>query len=128
MAEGNDNFLKGLIIGGLIGAFFGFLYAPKSGKETREDIARSTEELLDKARNEYERTIAKSKSTYESTVKRLQELEASAKEKVEEAENKVSEFAEQGAETIQNNKNRLKDAINAGIEAYKEEKAGKVTE
>lgn len=122
MAEKNDDFLKGLIIGGLIGAFLGVLYAPKSGKETRDDIARTTEEILDKAKNEYERAIAKSKSAYESTVKKLQELETSAKEKVEEAENKVSEFAQQGADTIQDGKNRLKKAIDAGIEAYREEK------
>lgn len=128
MSEGNDNFLKGLIIGGLVGVFFGFLYAPKSGRETRDDIARSTEELLDKAKSEYERAIAKSKSTYESTIKRLQEMEECAKEKIEEAENKVNDIAQHGAETIQNNKNRLANAFTAGIEAYREEKAGKVTE
>ena len=37
---------KGLIVGGLIGAAFGVLYAPKSGKETRETICNSAEELL----------------------------------------------------------------------------------
>lgn len=128
MAEGNDNFLKGLIVGGLLGVFFGFLYAPKSGKETRDDIARTTEEILDKAKNEYERAIAKSTSAYESTIKKLQDLEVCAKEKVEEAEKKVNEFAQQGAEKIQDNKNRLKSAINAGIEAYREEKAENAAE
>lgn len=125
MSENNGDLLKGLIIGGLIGAVLGILYAPKSGKETREDIARKTEDILEKAKEEYEKTVAKSKMAYESAIKRLQELELSAKEKVEEVEGKVTEFAKQGVETVQDNKNRLKMAIDAGIEAYREEKSDK---
>lgn len=125
MSENNGDLLKGLIIGGLIGAVLGILYAPKSGKETREDIARKTEDLLEKAKEEYEKTVAKSKMAYESAIKHLQELELSAKEKVEEVEGKVAEFAKQGVETVQDNKNRLKMAIDAGIEAYREEKTDK---
>jgi gas vesicle protein len=122
MSEKSGDLLKGLIIGGLIGAVLGILYAPKSGKETREDIARKTEELLNKAKEEYEKGIAKSKAAYETAVKRLKELELSAKEKAEEVEHKVSEFAQQSAETIQDNKNRLKKALDAGVDAYREEK------
>jgi gas vesicle protein len=125
MSERNGDLLKGLIIGGLVGAVLGILYAPKSGKETREDIARKTEDLLERAKEEYEKGVEKSKLAYESAIKRLQDLELSAKEKVEEAENKVSEFAQQSAETIQDNKNRLKKALDAGVEAYREEKTGK---
>ena len=33
--EGSSNFLVGFIIGAIAGAAVGFLYAPKSGKETR---------------------------------------------------------------------------------------------
>lgn len=125
MSENSGDLLKGLIIGGLIGAAFGILYAPKSGKETREDIAHTTEELLNKAKEEYEKAVVKSQLVYESAVKSLHELELSAKEKVEEVESKVAEFAQQSAETVQDNKNRLKKAIDAGVEAYREEKAGK---
>jgi gas vesicle protein len=125
MSESNGDLLKGLIVGGLIGAALGILYAPKSGKETREDIAHKTEELLNKAKEEYEKAVEKSKLAYESATKRLQELELSAKEKVGEVESKVTEFAHQSAETVQDNKNRLKKAIDAGVEAYREEKTGK---
>lgn len=125
MSERNGDLLKGLIIGGLIGAALGILYAPKSGKETREDIARKTEDLLDKAKEEYERAVAKSKLAYDSAVKRLHEMQLSAKEKVEEVESKVTEFAQQSAETVQDNKNRLKKAIDAGVNAYREEKTEK---
>ena len=121
MSEKSSDLLKGLFIGGLIGVVLGVLYAPKSGKETREDIARTTEDLLSLGKEEYEKAVEKSKTAYEAAVKRLKDLELSAKEKVHEVEGKVTEFAQHGAETIQDNRNRLKKAINAGVEAYREE-------
>jgi gas vesicle protein len=121
MSENNSDLLKGLFIGGFIGVVLGILYAPKSGKETREDIARTTEDLLSKGKEEYEKAVERSKAAYEAAVKRLKGLEISAKEKVEEVESKVNEFAHQGADAIAVNKNRLKKAIDAGVEAYREE-------
>ena len=44
-------FLKGLFVGGLIGAGLALLYAPKSGRETRKDIARKSRELYDEGRD-----------------------------------------------------------------------------
>jgi gas vesicle protein len=125
MSERNGDLFKGLVIGGLIGVVAGILFAPKSGKETREDIARTTEELLLRAKDEYERAVEKSKTAYEAALKRLKDLELSAKEKVQEVEGKVTEFAHQSAEAIQDNKNRLKKAIDAGVDAYREEKTKK---
>ena len=121
MSEKSSDLLKGLFIGGLIGMVLGVLYAPKSGKETREDIARTTEDLLSKGKEEYEKAVERSKAAYEAAIKRLKSLEISAKEKMEEVESKVNEFAHQGADAIASNKNRLKKAIDAGVEAYREE-------
>jgi gas vesicle protein len=111
MSDRSVDFVKGLFIGGLIGAVLGILYAPKSGKETREDIARKTEDLMARAREEYELALEKSKKAYEAAVKRLKE-----------AESKVEELAERGKETLLEGKGRLKRAIDAGVEAFKEEK------
>ena len=121
MSDKSNDLLKGLFIGGFIGVVLGILYAPKSGKETREDIARTTEDLLSKGKEEYEKAVARSKSAYEEAVKRLKGLEISAKEKVEEIESKASEAAHKGADAIADSKNRLKKAIDAGVEAYREE-------
>jgi len=122
MSDRGMDFVKGLVMGGLVGVVFGILYAPKSGKETREDIARKTEDLLVKARQEYEQALDKSKRAYDVAVKRLKEVEVSAIEKVEEVEGKVEELAERGKETLMDGKGRLKRAIEAGVEAFKEEK------
>jgi gas vesicle protein len=125
MSEGNSDLLKGLFVGGLIGMVLGVLFAPGSGKKTREDITRKADELLVKAKEEYGKVIKKSKTVHDASVNNLKDLRATAEEKAVEAESKLSEFAHSGAEVIKSNKNRLKMAIDAGLEAYREEKSKK---
>jgi gas vesicle protein len=84
---------KGLIVGGLIGTALGILYAPKSGKETREGIRDSADELLEKT-----------KKHYEDACKKIEELKGREKELYFE------------------NKERLKKALEAGVKAFKEAK------
>ena len=124
MAENNNDLLKGLFIGGLIGIALGLLFAPKSGKETREDIARKANEVLDKTKEEYEKAAEKTKLIYEASLNDLKAFNARAKEKAGELGNKVSEAAQHGVEAVQNNKNRFQKAIDAGMDAYRDE-AGK---
>jgi gas vesicle protein len=82
MSENNSDLFVGLLIGGLIGAALGILYAPKSGRETRDEIAGKTKELLGKAKEEYEEAIERSKAAYESAVKELKGPEISEKPRV----------------------------------------------
>jgi gas vesicle protein len=42
-------FLMGALVGGAIGGIVALLFAPKSGRELRQDIAEKTEEVYDKA-------------------------------------------------------------------------------
>ncbi len=90
-----DDFVKGLLAGGLIGAVVAILYAPKSGEETRAEIRHSAEELFEKAKSQYE-----------------------------EAYKKVEKLADREKESIIGKKERLRKAVEAGVEAYKQEKAG----
>lgn len=123
MSDRAGDFLKGLVIGGLAGAVIGILYAPKSGKETREEIGKKAEELLAKAKEEYEQALEKSRKTYETAVSRLKKIEETAREKVGELESKAGEMVEKGKVSLEDNKSRLKKAIDAGVEAFKEEKS-----
>ena len=125
MSERNNDLLKGLFVGGLIGVALGILFAPKSGKEMREDITRKADELLVKAKEEYGKVLEKSKMAYDASVNNLEDLEASVKEKAAQVESMVIESAHQGIEAIKGNKNRLKMAIDAGLEAYREESSKK---
>jgi gas vesicle protein len=87
-----DDCVKGFIIGGLIGAALGILYAPKSGKETREGIRHSAEELLEKAKEEYE-----------------------------EASREIEQLVGREKELYVGKKERLKKALEAGVETYKQQ-------
>jgi gas vesicle protein len=49
MAENNGELLTGIILGGVIGFALGILFAPKSGKETREEIVSKAKEGYEKA-------------------------------------------------------------------------------
>lgn len=119
------DFLKGLLIGGAVGAIVALLYAPKSGKETREDISRKVEDLYDRAREEYEESMAKARKAYDAAITRLKDLEVDARKKAEEVEDIVDDIIEKGKTTVEGSKGRLKEALDAAKSAFKEEKSGK---
>jgi gas vesicle protein len=114
-----EGFVKGIIFGGIIGALLGILYAPQSGRKTREDICGKAEELLTKAKKEYEATLKKSGKAYDSAVKQLKHLETSTKEKVGEMGGKAEELAELGKEALHDTKGHLTKAASAAANAFK---------
>ena len=119
MSNQVEGFVKGILLGGVVGAVIGILFAPKSGKETRDDINRTAEELLAKAREEYEATLKKSGMAYEAAVKQLERLESSAKEKVAEMGEQVEELAEMGKDALRGTKGRLTKAVDAAVHVFK---------
>ncbi len=119
MSNQIEGFVKGIILGGLIGAAIGILYAPQSGRKTRADISGKAEELLTKARGEYEAALKKSGKAYESALKQLKQLESSAKEKFGEMEEKVDELTELGKEALHDTKSHLTKAVNEAVHAFK---------
>ncbi len=40
-----DKFIAGTIVGGAVGSILAIMFAPKSGKETREDIKTSSQKI-----------------------------------------------------------------------------------
>jgi len=119
MSNQIEGFVKGIILGGLIGAAIGILYAPQSGRKTREDISGKAEEVLTKAKEEYEAVLKKSGKAYESAVKQLKHLESATLEKVGEMEEKVDELTELGKEALHDTKGHLKKAVNTAVHAFK---------
>jgi gas vesicle protein len=74
--ERNDftrKLLIGTLIGGLIGVVLGILYAPKGGKETREEVAARTRQIADQFMKECGKALQKSKASYESLLNQLKE-------------------------------------------------------
>jgi gas vesicle protein len=89
------------VVGGLIGAGVGLLLAPKSGKETREQIRGMAEGVKETTEDYYERV----KKTVVSAL-------------------------ENGQELFEEKKDLITSAVQAGIEAYekKRKKQGKTVE
>jgi gas vesicle protein len=119
MSNQIEGFIKGIVVGGAIGALIGILYAPQSGRKTREDIDRKTKKLLTKAKEEYKATLKKSNKAYESAIKELKYLDSSTKEKVGEMGEKVDELTELGKEAFHDTKDHLTKAVNAAVHAFK---------
>ena len=88
----NDSTSIGWFLAGLgLGALVGILYAPKSGKETRETILQTANEGRDYL----------NKST--------QDLKAQA-----------DQWVQKGKETINRSKDQISSAVEAGRQAYRE--------
>ena len=91
-------------IGAAMGAVVALLFAPKSGRELREDLADATRKGVDRARETGSQLSARAGEVYGTATTRAGELAASAREAV----------ASRGE--------RFTSAIEAGREAYREEK------
>lgn len=96
MGDGSDKGSKFLyfVIGGGVGAIVALLFAPRSGKETRELIAQKAVEG-----KEYLSTTARN------------------------AQEKATDVIDQTKETLSQKKSQISAAIEAGKQAYRDEKA-----
>ena len=133
MAKG---LMLGLLAGGAIGATIALLYAPKSGRELRADIKHKTDEFIDDT-SEYMQIAREKAETLINEGKRKSELLIQdAKRKagtliddanslLNEAKGKASTAYDGAKGKISDESERIKDALKAGVDAYKEEKSKK---
>lgn len=115
-----------LLIGGGIGAVIALLFAPKSGQELREDIADVTRKGIDRTRDAalyardrageyYEVGRTRAGEFYETGRERASELYSTATER-------ANELADAARAAATRQTGPLTAAIDAGKQAYKEEK------
>ena len=125
-----------LLIGGGIGAILALLFAPKSGTELRGDIADATRKGLEKGKETASLVGEKANEYYEVSRDKAGELYSTATDKAGElystatdkatglysaAQSKVGEITDK-AKDAAGGGNPISEAIEAGKEAYKEEK------
>ena len=135
MSENNvgKGLLIGFLAGGAIGAILALLYAPKSGKELRGDIKEKADEYMGEAEKYIADAKDKAKDMINEGKKKSEKLISDAKIKSEEllkdaekifgeAKTKTTTAVNTGKETIENESGRLKDAVKAGVDAYKSSK------
>jgi gas vesicle protein len=100
----DSNKLAYFLIGAGVGAVVALLFAPKTGRELREDIADRTRRGVDKA-----------SEAYQTTRERARDLAATGREKAAGA-------IEHAKEAVAEQRSRLSAAVDAGKQAYREEK------
>jgi gas vesicle protein len=126
-----------LLIGGGIGATLALLFAPKTGRELRGDIADYTKRGVDAAGEQarvigdratelYGTATNKASEAYGAAAGKVSEAYGAAAGKVSEAYGTAREKVVAGAETVSEVAGRQKEqitaAIEAGKQAYREEK------
>ena len=111
----NTTKLSYLIIGGGIGAVLALLFAPKSGQELRGDIADVTRKGLEKGKDAAVVVGEKAGDYYEVTRDKASEL-------YQTAQGKAGELAEKARGAVSSGSNPLSDALEAGKQAYQDEK------
>lgn len=122
-----------LLIGGGIGAVIALLFAPKSGTELREDIAVATKKGIEKSKETaalvgekagdyYEVTREKANELYSTVQDKASELYSTAQEKAGDLSEKARGLTDKAKEAAAGAKNPFSAAIEAGKEAYEEEK------
>ena len=126
-----------LLIGGGIGATLALLFAPKTGRELRGDIADYTKRGVDAAGEQarvigdratelYGTATSKASEAYGAAAGKVSEAYGAAAGRVTEAYGSAREKVVAGAETVSEVAGRQKEqitaAIEAGKQAYREEK------
>lgn len=104
-----------LIIGGGIGAVIALLFAPKSGKELREDIADASRKGLEKGKEAAAQLHERAGEYYETGREKASEF-------YQTAQGKAGELSEKAKAAAARTANPFSAAIEAGKEAYTQEK------
>lgn len=96
--------LTGFLLGGAIGGVIALLYAPKSGKQFRTDISRKTNKLIEDSKRKTIDTWDGAREIAESTLEN------------------ANEVLNSNIEKIAHKTDKIKEAYNAGYNAYNNER------
>jgi len=91
--SGTSSILLSFLLGGLTGAALALLYAPRSGRETREYLGERLREGAERGRDLKEQAVARGR-----------------------------EFVDDAGEYLERRKERLAAAVDAGRQAFREER------
>ncbi len=114
MAEEGKSYGLGWFLAGLgAGAILGILYAPKSGRETREDIAQGAREGTEYLR-------AKTRKAAENVTALVDKSKERVSEAVDRGRAQWEEFVERGKNVVSDQTTRVTAAVEAGRVAYQQ--------
>jgi gas vesicle protein len=99
-SAGTSGVVLSFLLGALSGAALAILFAPRSGRETRERLGEKLRETADRSRRIGEQTV----------------------EKGREAARDASDYVERQRDALEKRRDRLAAAVEAGRQAYRDEK------
>jgi gas vesicle protein len=111
MSEDNTKIAGAFLIGGLIGAAVALLYAPKSGRETRKDIARTAKKVKKETVHLVEDVIDSINDFAGDVKDKVSDIIDQGKDLSESAKKEILKNLEDGQKTIEKQKKRIIDAL-----------------
>ena len=123
-SSGFSWFLAGLGIGALIGV----LYAPKAGKETREDLATGAREGTEYLRQRSREASEQINQIVDRGKAQVSEYVDRGKEYIDRSRAQWDDFVAQGRQFVGEHAEKVSAAVDAGKEAYKHTAAGSESE
>ena len=108
-------FLAGIGIGALVGV----LYAPKSGRETREDLVSGAREGTDYLRTRSRQAAEEMGALVDRSKEQVNEYVERGREVVDRGRAQWEEFVERGKNAVADQTSRVTAAVDAGRQAYK---------
>ena len=107
-------FLAGLGIGALVGV----LYAPKAGKETREDLVIGAREGKEYLRQRSQEAADQMSQFVDRSKVQVNEYVGRGREYVDRGKAQWEDFINQGRQIVNEQKEKVVAAVDAGREAY----------
>jgi gas vesicle protein len=98
--SGASSVILAFLLGGLTGAAIALLYAPRSGKETRDLLSERVRETAERGRELKEQAIGRGRAMIDD----------------------AQQYVERQKQELENRKERFQAAVEAGKQAYREEK------
>lgn len=117
----NDSGIGGLgwFVAGLsIGALVGVLYAPKAGKETREDLVASALDAKDRAAVLAQQAKDRAAELAAQGKDQMNRYSDRGREYYERGRTQWAQYVEKGKGLVQEHQNKVSAAFDAGKEAY----------
>jgi len=119
MAEDNGTSGFGWFLAGLgIGALVGVLYAPKSGKETRDDLVAGALDAREKANQLYSQGVDQANQYVQQGKQVASQYVDKGKEYYDKGRTQWSQYVEKGKDLVENQKDAVTAAVEAGKDAY----------
>jgi gas vesicle protein len=119
MAEDSKSYGLAWFLAGLgVGALVGILYAPKSGRETREDLVSGAKEGTEYLRARTRQAADEVSAIVDKSKEQVTEYVERGREAVDRGRAQWEEFVERGKNLVSEQTTRVASAVDAGRQAY----------